>query len=247
MDELTALARIAHADAWEAQGRLRAPAGGGVAELRGIRLSASGIAQPQWNGGDVSAADADIEGARAFFAERGSPWGARVPPELPWDGGRFVLRVRMMALRAAAFAPAAAVSGLAIARATGADTVAVAALDALAFGSDPELGRRWLEPLLDAAAVTVALAENDGALLATGYSLRTDGRAGPCVHVAGIAVAPAARRRGIGSALTSWLLERAFAAGAALAHLNPDTDAAARIYERLGFAETGGLDVYTDL
>ena len=47
--------------------------------------------------------------------------------------------------------------------------------------------------------------------------------------------------------MTSWLLEQAFADGAALAHLNPDSDAAARLYARLGFVETAGLDVYTDL
>ena len=57
----------------------------------------------------------------------------------------------------------------------------------------------------------------------------------------------AARRRGIGAALSSWLLERGFAAGADFAHLNPDTDEAARIYERLGFVETPGLDIYVDI
>ncbi|MGH6623605.1 MAG: GNAT family N-acetyltransferase, partial [Burkholderiaceae bacterium] len=62
-----------------------------------------------------------------------------------------------------------------------------------------------------------------------------------------VGVLERARRRGVGSALTSWLLERAFADGATLAHLNPDSDAAARLYARLGFVETAGLDVYTDL
>src|SRR5215216_2130700 len=71
--------RTAHGDAWEAEGRMRVERGGGACELRGIRLSASGIAHPQWNNGDVTAADADIEGARVFFAARGVPWGMRVP------------------------------------------------------------------------------------------------------------------------------------------------------------------------
>ena len=57
----------------------------------------------------------------------------------------------------------------------------------------------------------------------------------------------AARRRGVGAALSSWLLERGFAAGAELAHLNPDTDEAARLYGRLGFVETRGLDMYVDI
>jgi predicted GNAT family acetyltransferase len=36
-------------------------------------------------------------------------------------------------------------------------------------------------------------------------------------------------------------------AGAELAHLHADTPAAARVYARLGFEDTGGLDVYVDL
>jgi ribosomal protein S18 acetylase RimI-like enzyme len=247
MDALTTRARAAHADAWEAQGRLRAPYGGGAAELRGIRLSAAGIAQPQWNNGDVTAADADIEGARAFFGARATPWGVRVPPELPWTRGRLLFRIRMMALPACAFEPAGPVAGLTLAAATSADLDTLTRLDAAAFGSNPEIGRRWTEPLLGAPAATVALATHAGLPVATGYSLRTNGRAGPCLYVAAIAVAHAARRRGIGSAVTSWLLERGFAAGAELAHLHPDTDAAARIYARLGFTETAGLDVYVDL
>ncbi len=58
---------------------------------------------------------------------------------------------------------------------------------------------------------------------------------------------PSARGRGIGASLTSWLLARGFAGGAELAHLHPDTDAAVRLYERFGFAEVDGLDVYVDL
>jgi predicted GNAT family acetyltransferase len=43
------------------------------------------------------------------------------------------------------------------------------------------------------------------------------------------------------------LIERALDDGATLAHLNPDSGAAARLYARLGFRETRGLDVYADL
>jgi predicted GNAT family acetyltransferase len=62
-----------------------------------------------------------------------------------------------------------------------------------------------------------------------------------------VAVLPAARGRGVAGALCSWLLRRGVAAGARLAHLHPDNDGAARLYARLGFRETGGLDVYVDL
>jgi hypothetical protein len=45
VDRLTQLVRMAHADAWEAEGRLRERYGGGVARVRGARLMASGISE----------------------------------------------------------------------------------------------------------------------------------------------------------------------------------------------------------
>ena len=65
--------------------------------------------------------------------------------------------------------------------------------------------------------------------------------------LAGVAVVEAMRRRGIGAAISSWLLERGFAAGARLGHLHADTDGAARVYARLGFAEAGALAVFEDV
>ena len=62
-----------------------------------------------------------------------------------------------------------------------------------------------------------------------------------------VAVLPEARGRGVGAATCAWLLARGVAAGATLAHLHPDDDDAARLYGRLGFVETGGLDVYVDV
>jgi hypothetical protein len=79
------------------------------------------------------------------------------------------------------------------------------------------------------------------------YSLRSDGRAGPCLYLAGVGVAarrPRARRR-LGRVHVA--AGRGFAAGAQLAHLSPDHDAAARVYGRLGFTEAPGFDVYVDL
>ncbi len=65
--------------------------------------------------------------------------------------------------------------------------------------------------------------------------------------MAGVAVAMEARRRGVGAAMSSWLLARGFVRGAELAHLNPDTDTAARLYARLGFTELPGHDIYVEL
>lgn len=239
--------RTAHGDAAVAQGRMRAERDGGACELHGIRLSASGIAEPRWNNGDVTAADGDIQGARAFFAARDAPWGVYVPTGMPWTHGRLLFGMRLMGLHPAEHRRARGVPALSLRVAAPADLSTVVQVDAEAFEEAPELERQWLEPNLSAPRCTVALAELDGQPVATGYSLLTDGRAGPCVYVAGVAVAPAVRRRGVASQLTSWLLDRGFAAGAELAHLHPDTDAAARLYARLGFVETPGFDVYVDL
>jgi GNAT superfamily N-acetyltransferase len=235
---------VAHADAWQAQGRLREPYGGGALEVRGLRLMASGLPQAQWNGGDVTAADADVETAREFYAARGAAWGLRVPPGIRWAHGRRLLTLRVMALDAAAFRPAPAVAGLAIGPAGAGELEAVLGVDAVAFGEEPDVERAWIEPHFGAPGVDVALARLDGEPAATGYTIRTDDRAGPCLYLAGIAVLPRARRRGVGAAVSSWLLERGLARGAELAHLHADTDAAARVYARLGFGDTEGLHVY---
>jgi GNAT superfamily N-acetyltransferase len=127
------------------------------------------------------------------------------------------------------------------------DLDAVLRVDAAAFEADPDVERSWLEPHLAAPQVDVALATLDGEPAGTGYAVRTDDRAGPCVYVAGVAVLPRARRRGVGAALSSWLLERGLRAGAELAHLHADSPDAARVYARLGFRDTDGLDVYVEL
>jgi GNAT superfamily N-acetyltransferase len=232
---------------WQVQGRQREPLGGGALELRGIRLMASGIAHTQWNNGDVTDTDADLAGAREFFAARGLPWGVRVPIGIPWPYGRRLLHKRLMGVPAADFRPAPEVSGLRVELAGPADLDALVAVDSAAFGEDPALVRLWFEPPLHAPCAQVALATLEGEPVATAFSVRSDGRAGPCVYLGGVSVLEQARRRGVGAAVSGRLLALGFAAGAELGHLSPDTDAAARIYERLGFAETTGLDVYVDL
>ena len=237
----------AQGDAWEEHGRLREARGGAALALRGIRLMASGLPQPQWNGADVTGPDADLDGARAFYAERGLPWGVRVPAGMPWQHGRRVRSQRLMGLEPAALRPAEPPAEVALRPAGPADLEAVVAVDATAFEADPAHERAWLEPLLGAPRVEVVLAERDGEPVGTAYAVRSDGRAGPCLYLAGVAVAPGARRRGVGAAVSSWLLERGFERGAELAHLHPDTQEAARLYARLGFVETPGFEIYGDL
>lgn len=238
---------VAHADAWEAEGRLRERDGGGALEVRGLRLMASGLKHAQWNSGDVTAPDADIDAARAFYRTRGADWGVRVPVAMPWRHGRRLLTLDLMALAPEDFTAAAAPPWIATRAATTADLDAIVAIDAAAFEADPSDERPWIAPHLGADTITTALATLDGQPAGTGYAIRTDGRGGPALYVAGVAVAPHARRRGVGAALSSWLVERGLASGAELVHLHADNDDAARVYARLGFVRAPGLDVYVDL
>ena len=220
---------------WQLQGALRA----GAAELRDVRVASSGLPSASWNNGDVHGPDPDLEGARDFFGA--VPWGVRVPAGAPFAHGRLALRLRLMGLDRADFRPAPRVRGLELREAGPADLDTVVALDAAAFGvHDLELSRRFFAPQLESASIRTIIGQLGAEPVATGFSVRTDGWAGPALGLAGVAVLPAVRRRGIGAAVTSWLLEGELG----FAHLVPDSDDAARMYARLGFREATGLDVH---
>lgn len=248
--DLSPRAHLAQCDAWQAEGRLRAPLGGGCAELPGVRLMSSGLPHRQWNHGDVlDAARVDLDAVGAWFATRahgaGVPWGLRVPARMPFEPGQRLLRKRCMALLPTRHRRRAAGSHVQITTATAADLDTVVRIDAAAFEVAPESMHPWVAPQLEAPGFTIALALLDGEPAGIATAKLTDGLAGPCVGIFGVGVLGEARRRGIGSALTQWLLERAWAAGATLAHLNPDSDAAACLYARMGFEETDGIDIYS--
>jgi GNAT superfamily N-acetyltransferase len=248
LETLTQRVRTAHGDAWQEEGRLRIPYGGAFAEQPGIRLMASGLAQPPWNNGDVTDAEVvDLDLVREWYADLGVPWGVRVPADQSWSHGRHLFRKRLMGLTADGFAPAPPVAGLAVRAAAASDVEAVVRVDCAAFGGESSVDRPWLEPHLHADTVTVALALLEGEPVGTAYTLRSDGRAGPALYLAGVGVLERARGRGVAAAMSSWLLEQGFAAGAELAHLHPDSDSAAGIYARLGFTEVDGFDIYVDL
>ena len=252
MSKLDQLVWMAHGDAWQAQGRLREPLGGGAVVLPGIRLMASGLPHAQWNNGDVSdPAKVPLDDVRAWYAARaggaGVPWGLRVPADMPFSPGRRLFRKRCMGLRPGEFSPFDTPARVEIRIATPADLTAAAAIDADAFGDPLEMIRPWVEPHLGAPGFAVALAVLDGDAVGAATAIHTEDAAGPCVGIFGVGVLERVRRRGIASAMTSWLIERAFAEGAELAHLNPDSDAAEQLYARLGFVATAGLDIYTDL
>jgi len=243
---------LAHGDAWQAEGRLRARFGGGAVELAGARLSSSGLPHPQWNNGDlVELARFDLEAVRAWYAMRahgaGVPWGMRVPSGVPFQHGRFLFAKRCMALAPTQFVPASLPPSVVVDLATTHDIDVVAQIDAAAFNEPLVQNLAWIAPHLGASGFTVAIASLNGEAVGTATAVLTDDRAGRCVGIFGVAVLVGARRHGIGAALTSWLVGRAFDAGATLAHLNPNDESAARLYGRLGFVETAGLDVCVDL
>ena len=222
--------RVAQADALAEQGRLRAAAGGAVAEPRDLvaddrRLRGRRGQQrrrdragpgPRRRAGVLRRARREVGAAGA----RGDAVGARAAAVPAAADGVWT---------AAAFRPAAAVPGLEV-RAAGPDDLQTALrIDSTAFGLDLQR-----EPALARAAAGGA----------SGWSSRwrrsTARRRGPptcCAPTAARGRAPTwpawrccRRRGGAGWARASprGCSSAAFERGAELAHLNPDTDAAAR-------------------
>jgi GNAT superfamily N-acetyltransferase len=239
--------RTAHADAWAVEGAARERDGGGALTLQSIRLMASGLRQPQFNSAIVAGPGVDLEAVRAFYAERDLPWGILVPAGMAWGAGRYLRSLSLMGASRGGLQRPPEVPDLALRTAGPDDLETVVRIDTTAFGSDPDELRPWTEPHLRGGPFTTAVAELAGEPVATAFTVRSEGAAGPAVYLAGVAVLEAARRRGIAAAMSAWLLERGFAAGARLAHLHADTDTAARVYSRLGFAPAGELDIYVDL
>jgi N-acetylglutamate synthase-like GNAT family acetyltransferase len=84
------------------------------------------------------------------------------------------------------------------------------------------------------SAIAVAESPVDGVLAAGSHQL-----VGDVTEITGVGTLPAARRRGIGAAVTARLVGDARERGAALVFLSAAGDDVARLYERLGFARVG--------
>jgi ribosomal protein S18 acetylase RimI-like enzyme len=210
----------------------------------------SGLPVPQWNSADVTVdtevATVDIAAVRRWYAERGVPWGIRVPQGRAWPYGRKLLTKRAMALATADLREPALPPGVLVRPAGPADLEAYARVDATAFDEDLGPTAAYARPMLDAPGFRPVLATAGSEPVGVGYGVVSTGAGGHSVGIFGVGVLPEHRRRGIGAALTGHLVRWARGEGADLAWLNPDDDRAARLYAGLGFAEVPGFDVYVD-
>jgi hypothetical protein len=242
------LVRTAHADAWQAEGRLRERHGGGACAVRGARAMASGIRTPKWNNADVTHEQVDLEALSVWYAARGMPWGLRVPLEIPLAVGEPLFVKRCMGLVASSgtesglrlFDPP---GGVEVRRIRVDERDRFVALDAAAFGEDPTTARAWLAPQFGVAGFDHWVAEIAGATVGIAASVRSDELAGPAVMVTGVAALPGADARLVRAQLSAQISVAAAHAGpgATLVHVYPDDDEEAAAFAAVGFIEVPGF------
>jgi GNAT superfamily N-acetyltransferase len=168
--------------------------------------------------------------------------------------GLEVLQVPLLALVAESWSPPPAPDGVSLRMLTAEDRAlpAAQAVVELAFAAEglaigdagpeardlaaPRLGDlQFLRERLRRGLTAMAVAENgDGPLGAGSHQL-----AAGVAEVMGVGTLPAARRRGIGAAVTGRLVQDARDRGAEIVFLSAASDDVARLYERLGFHRVG--------
>jgi hypothetical protein len=242
------LVRTAHGDAWQAEGRLREPYGGGVCVVRGARAMASGIRMPKWNNADVTHEQVDLEALSVWYGSRGLPWGLRVPLELSLAVGEPLFVKRCMGLVASRGAesglrPLDHAGGVQIRRIRADERDRFVALEVAAFGDDPAMARAWLAPQFDVAGFDHWVAELAGTTVGSATSVQSDELAGPAVMITGMAALPGADARLVKAQLSAQISAAAAHAGpgATLVHVYPDDDEEAAAFAAVGFIEVPGF------
>ena len=227
--------------------------GGENVEVADLLVSLSNLPQPELNGTRVIREPADpaasIEAAREVFRSRGHPFFGieievgrhRAVEDAVRSAG--LRRVEAWPTMAATFDTVPVVrekSGVEIRPAeTISDLEAVRLVESATFGTPKDIaerfvGRRMLED--DRVRILVAWVDGEPVGEATGYLV--DGTVG----IFGVGVVEAARRRGIGAALTV-RAATAFGDRADLVWLQP-SDMARAMYERLGFRRVSDWEVW---
>ncbi len=222
--------------------------GGEVMGIDGLQVCLSHLPDPAENFAFVTTEpedpDAALTEAEAVLRRNGMPFGigvlagrhSSVDAAVRARGHRVLFEEPAMTARVADLAPVTLPPDVRLAEAEPGDLAAVAALDALAFDGNIEVSRgMYSRGLLDIAHVITATEGGKIVGVATGVPT------GEAVGVFGVAVAPAARRRGIGAALTS-VAARA-GEGSEIAWLSARGEAV-RVYERLGFREVGRSEIW---
>ena len=245
---LGGLVRTAHADAWQAEGRLREPYGGGVCAVRGARAMASGIKTPKWNNADVTHEQVDIDALRAWYGSRGLPWGLRVPLELSLAVGEPLFVKRCMGLvvsrgaesRLRRLGPA---GGVEVRRIRADERDRFVALEVAAFGDAPATARAWLGPQFGVAGFDHWVAELAGRTVGSAASVRSDELAGPAVMVTGMAAVPGVDAQLVKTQLSAQISAQTGPAGpgVTLVHAYPDDDEEAAAFTAVGFLEVPGF------
>ena len=240
---LGARVRLAHADAWQVEGRARLAHGGGAHAVRGARLMASGLPTPKWNNADIEALDVDLQAMVAWYAARNVPWGVRVPAEWDLPIGQPVFTKRCFGLQLTAAVPPPRAGDIQIQRAGVADFDAYVATDAAVFDDDPVLTGRWVAPVLGASRFAHWLARADGTPVGVACTVRSDERAGPAAMLTGLGVLPPWRGQSIEQQLLQTALRAAFADRAMLAHAHASDADEAEFLQASGFIEVPALVV----
>ena len=236
----------------EADRKRRANVNGAeVFEIDGLLLAFANVPDPPVNAVHVLSEPADpvaaFTAAEHAFRERDRPIGVDVAvgrhPSVD-DAIREIGLTRLfawpgMAVDVAALPEAVLPDGIRVEPVTDErGAAAVAHVEQVGFGSETEIAERFYAASsypVEGGRSLVAWDGEDPVGMAAGYLHEG------AIGIFGVAVVPAARRRGIASAL-SVMAARAFPAD--LAWLHTDDAQARSVYERLGFREVAQWEVW---
>ena len=242
--------RVLAASAMAVRRRCEGVEGAEVLERDGLVLSLTNVPEPSLNAAYVEREPSDPATALAWAVEemdrRGHAFGIDYPPGR-WpgldraigDAGFERLLSRWVMVAEAAGVPDAPAPADIRIEPVGdrEDTLALARVDAAAFGTRLEISERAFAPaLVGVEGARGFLAWQDAGPV--GCAVAEDGAG--TTGVFGVGVVPSARQRGIGAALTVAAV-RAFPAD--LAWLLP-SDMARPMYERLGFRDLETWEVW---
>jgi hypothetical protein len=145
------LVRTAHADAWQAEGRLRERHGGGVCAVRGARAMASGIRTPKWNNADVTHEQIDLRRSASGMQPRACPATCGSHSRSPWLSASHCLSSAAWAMMVSSGSDSGLhlfdrAGGVQVRRIRADERDRFVALDAAAFAEAPTTARAWLAP-----------------------------------------------------------------------------------------------------